>query len=72
MPQEPKKRHSRQRKGKRRASIHLATQKGIICANCGAITLPHIVCKKCGFYKGKEVLKKNKAKKEKHTHENAS
>ena len=56
MPQEPKKRHSRQRKGKRRASIHLQIPKGIYCANCEAITLPHQVCKTCGFYKQRQVL----------------
>ena len=67
MPQEPKKRHSRQRKGKRRASIHLQTQKGIYCPNCGSITLPHMVCKTCGFYKGRSILtlKKDKKKEEK-------
>jgi len=56
MPQEPKKRHSRQRKGKRRASIHLQTPRGIYCPNCEAPTLSHQVCKACGFYKGKQVL----------------
>lgn len=60
MPQEPKKRHSRQRKGKRRASIHLKTSKGLICSNCGTIKLPHIVCKSCGFYKGKNFGKSSK------------
>ena len=58
MPQEPKKRHSRQRKGKRRASIHLKVAQGIACANCGSITPMHVVCKQCGYYKGKLVLKK--------------
>ena len=61
MPQEPKKRHSRQRKGKRRASIHLKKSTGVTCPNCGAITLQHMVCKKCGFYKGKQFLMLKKA-----------
>ncbi|MDP3955575.1 MAG: 50S ribosomal protein L32 [bacterium] len=56
MPQEPKKRHSRQRQGKRRASIKLKIQKTIACPNCGNLVLPHTVCKKCGFYRGKSVL----------------
>ncbi|QQG40683.1 MAG: 50S ribosomal protein L32 [Candidatus Levyibacteriota bacterium] len=62
MPQEPKKRHSRQRQGKRRASIHLQIPKGAACANCSNITLPHTVCKQCGYYDGRQVLaiKKNK------------
>jgi len=66
MPQEPKKRHSRQRKGKRRASIFLRNPKGMLCPNCTTITLPHMICKNCGFYKGKQflVLKKDKKKPE--------
>jgi len=66
MPQEPKKRHSRQRKGKRRASIFLKKPVGILCPNCGSIKLLHMVCKACGFYKGKQflVLKKDKKKPE--------
>ena len=27
------------------------------CPNCGALTVPHRVCKNCGFYKGREVIK---------------
>ncbi|RJQ25400.1 50S ribosomal protein L32 [Candidatus Parcubacteria bacterium] len=57
MPSEPKKRHSRQRQGKRRASIKLGLPTIIICKNCGAPTEPHIVCKSCGFYKGKQIIK---------------
>lgn len=63
MPQEPKKRHSRARQGKRRAAIKLALAKTTLCPNCGSSILPHMVCKKCGFYKGKEIV--NKTKKEK-------
>lgn len=56
MPQEPKKRHSRQRQGKRRASIHLQTPAGLPCLHCKQLILPHTVCKHCGYYKGKQVL----------------
>ncbi len=58
MSQEPKKRHSRQRKGKRRAAIHLVTQSTVLCANCNATTLPHMICKSCGYYKGTAVVVK--------------
>lgn len=58
MPHEPKKRHSKERKGKRRASIKLAVTKAIVCPNCGATTLSHTVCKACGFYKGRKVIQK--------------
>lgn len=57
MSQEPKKRHSRARQGKRRASIHLTVTKAIVCSNCGAPQMAHRVCEACGFYKGKQVIK---------------
>jgi len=56
MPQEPKRRHSKGRKGKRRASIHLTNPKFMVCSNCKQVTLPHMVCKKCGYYEGKRVI----------------
>lgn len=58
MPHEPKRRHSRERKGKRRAAISLVVARTIKCQNCQGMTLPHTVCKICGFYKGKEVFRK--------------
>jgi large subunit ribosomal protein L32 len=64
MPQEPKKRHSRARQGKRRASIHLKLSSTILCPNCTKTILPHAVCPNCGFYKGQAVVIK-KQKKEK-------
>ena len=66
MPQEPKKRHSRARQGKRRAAIHLAVPKTVFCPNCGSSILSHMVCKHCGFYNGKEIVHiQTKAEKEK-------
>jgi len=66
MPQEPKRRHSRQRKGKRRASIRLNIPRGVACLNCGALNPSHVVCEKCGFYNRRQVIiKKEKPKKEK-------
>lgn len=59
MPQEPKKRHSRQRQGKRRASISLEIPQTVACSNCGNRHLPHTVCAACGYYKGQEVIAKN-------------
>ncbi len=56
MPQEPKKRHSRQRQGKRRASIHLSIPQGTTCSNCGNRLMFHSVCSACGFYKGAQVM----------------
>lgn len=66
MPQEPKRRHSRQRKGKRRAGIALKTYTGIVCSNCGTLNPSHVVCKSCGFYQDKQIIiKKEKKGKEK-------
>jgi large subunit ribosomal protein L32 len=56
MPQEPKKRHSRARQGKRRNSIKLTVSKYSTCSNCGAKIAFHIVCPECGYYKGAKVL----------------
>jgi large subunit ribosomal protein L32 len=73
MPQEPKKRHSRARQGKRRAAIRLAVAKTVICPNCKAPILAHKICRACGYYKGKMVLdltkktKKEKSNEEKKT-----
>lgn len=58
MSQEPKKRHSRQRQGKRRAAIVLSVPSTVACSNCGTKHIPHIVCPNCGFYKGTEVIAK--------------
>lgn len=63
MGQEPKRRHSRQRKGKRRASISLEVPNAIVCPNCQTMTLPHTVCKNCGYYRGKEYIPKSKIEK---------
>ncbi|OGH18767.1 MAG: 50S ribosomal protein L32 [Candidatus Levybacteria bacterium RIFCSPHIGHO2_01_FULL_40_15b] len=56
MPHEPKKRQSRARQGKRRASIHLKLGEISICKNCGSPVVPHQVCKACGYYDGRKVI----------------
>ncbi len=58
MPQEPKKRHSRQRQGKRRAAISVTLPNVSVCQNCGSPVESHTVCKACGYYKGKLVTTK--------------
>ncbi len=56
MSQEPKRRHSIARKGKRRASIKLTVTKSVVCKNCQSLYLSHTVCANCGFYNGKQVV----------------
>lgn len=53
----PKKKVSKQRKHKRRTHYKLAAPGFVACPKCHALKLPHIVCKACGSYKGKEVIK---------------
>lgn len=57
MAHEPKKRHSRQRQGKRRAHISFDFPQSVVCPNCGGTQVPHHVCAHCGFYKGIQVTK---------------
>lgn len=54
MASEPKRRHSKARKRTRRAAIRLAVNL-VACKNCGKLTVPHTVCKECGFYGGKAI-----------------
>ena len=52
----PKRRHSKSRRGKRRAHDFLQTVTPGICPNCQNPKPPHQACAKCGFYKGKQVM----------------
>ena len=48
---------------KRRASHFALTKvKHLKCSHCSKAVLPHVVCQNCGYYKGKEVIKKKKPK----------
>jgi len=54
----PKAKTSKARKNKRRSNVwKLATPGFARCPQCGELKMPHRVCKNCGFYKGKEVVK---------------
>ncbi len=52
----PKNKVSKQRKHKRRTHYKLATPGFVVCPKCHTLKLPHIVCKACGTYNGKEVV----------------
>lgn len=49
-------RNSRTRVRKRRSHHALKKTELSVCANCKAPVLTHIACKKCGQYKGRQVL----------------
>jgi large subunit ribosomal protein L32 len=52
----PKRKVSKQRKGKRRATIKLKLFNLVTCPNCGKKKRPHEVCPNCGYYNKKRVL----------------
>jgi large subunit ribosomal protein L32 len=55
----PKRRHSKTRTAKRRTHDSLPVPQFIECPNCGELCLPHRVCKACGHYNKREVIKKD-------------
>lgn len=52
----PKRRHSKARRDKRRAHDALRVPQTNLCPNCREPRMPHRVCPKCGYYKGREVI----------------
>lgn len=54
----PKRKVSKARRDKRRSSVwKLETPSIQKCPKCGAYVLSHRVCKACGTYNGKDILK---------------
>ena len=53
----PKHRHSKARRDRRRAHDALAEPAMATCRNCYKPKLPHRVCPHCGMYEGRQVLK---------------
>ncbi len=51
----PKRRHSKARKNKRRAHDHLTGPALGKCPQCHETKQPHRICPHCGYYKGREV-----------------
>ena len=43
----------------RRTHYKLETTNTVKCPNCGAAIKAHRACKECGYYNGKEVVKKS-------------
>jgi len=58
----PKRKVSKQRRNKRRTHYKLSSPNLVECPKCHSLKLPHVVCKECGYYDGKEVIKVEAAK----------
>ncbi len=52
----PKRRHSKARRDRRRSHDALARPAVSTCSECGETKLPHRACPSCGYYKGREVV----------------
>ncbi|HZS30627.1 MAG TPA: 50S ribosomal protein L32 [Gaiellaceae bacterium] len=51
----PKRKTSKSRRDKRRATHKISAAKVNVCPTCGQPKRPHRVCPTCGTYKGREV-----------------
>ena len=52
----PKRRVSHARQGERRSHLALSVPELVECDHCHEMKLPHRVCPKCGYYKGREII----------------
>lgn len=52
----PKRRHSKSRRDKRRTHDALTPPASSLCPNCGEAKLPHRACSHCGEYRGRQIL----------------
>ena len=55
----PKRKVSKARRDKRRSSVWKLDPPALVkCTQCHTLISPHKVCDSCGYYNGKEVIKK--------------
>ncbi|MEK7548726.1 MAG: 50S ribosomal protein L32 [Patescibacteria group bacterium] len=59
---EPKKKLSKTRTHRRRANYSVPEQSFVYCSNCQEPISPHTVCRHCGYWKGRSVLKQTPTK----------
>jgi len=57
----PKRKHSKQRRDKRRTHYKATAPTVGVCSNCGSSVQYHRVCPECGFYRGKLAIEKKAA-----------
>ncbi len=56
----PKSKVSKSRRDKRRANCKLEAPGMVECPKCHEMKLSHRICKNCGHYDGKEIIKDGK------------
>ena len=56
----PKRRHSKSRRGKRRSHLAMRPQHAVVCPNCGAAKRPHQACPSCGYVRPGLTIKTHK------------
>ena len=52
----PKNKSSKARRDSRRANWKMRAPNLVKCSRCGALTMPHRVCKACGSYNKRQVV----------------
>ncbi len=52
----PKNKSSKARRDSRRANWKMSAPNLVKCSKCGALMVPHRVCKACGSYNKKEII----------------
>ena len=52
----PKNKSSKSRRDKRRANWKMSAPTLVKCSKCGALMMPHRVCKACGSYNKREIV----------------
>ncbi|MFO0942722.1 MAG: 50S ribosomal protein L32 [Pirellulales bacterium] len=52
----PKRKHSNSRSGKRRSHHNVKRKQTGYCPNCSTCVPTHVVCPKCGYYMGRNVV----------------
>ncbi len=56
----PKRRVSKARRDKRRSNVwRMDAPELVKCSQCGELKRPHRLCPECGYYNGKQVIKKD-------------
>jgi large subunit ribosomal protein L32 len=53
----PKTRYAHARQGERRAHLAITRTALVECSQCHHPKRPHTICRNCGYYDGREVIK---------------